>query len=43
MTVWFTLGTVSGITSGLTTAPLDRLTLGGIPPSGHRLGWASHQ
>src|SRR5262249_34967492 len=43
MTVWFTLGTVSGITSGVTTAPLDRLTFGGIPPSGHRLRWALHQ
>ncbi len=42
-TLWFTFGTVSGSVPGVTTAPLDNRTEGGIPPSGQRPGLSSHQ
>src|SRR5262249_37900906 len=42
-TVCNTLGTMSGLTVGVTTAPLESVTLAGIPPSGHRPGWSLHQ
>jgi len=38
-----TPGTVSGLTVGVTTVPLDRVTWEGIPPSGHLPGLSSHQ
>jgi hypothetical protein len=42
-TVCDTTGTVSGSVVGVTTTPFDRVTEDGIPPSGHRPGFASHQ
>ena len=42
-TLWFTFGTVSGLVPGVTTAPFDSRTEDGIPPSGQRPGWLSHQ
>ena len=29
-------GTMSGIVPGVTVAPLDKVTVAGIPPPGHR-------
>ena len=42
-TEWLTAGMVSGVTLGFTTVPFDRVTEDGIPPSGQRPGFASHQ
>src|SRR5215467_1764242 len=42
-TVCDTFGTMSGITAGVTTVPSDRVTVDGMPPSGHRPGCSSHQ
>ena len=42
-TEWLTCGMVFGVTLGFTTAPLDRVTYEGIPPSGQRPGLALHQ
>src|SRR5215467_4382621 len=37
------LGTLSGVTPGVTTAPFESLTNDGMPPAGHRPGWFLHQ
>src|SRR5215469_246983 len=42
-TEWVTIGTFSGSSAGFTTAPSDRVTDFGIPPTGHRVRWMSHQ
>src|SRR5881227_2581137 len=36
-------GMVSGSTDGVTTMPSERVTDAGMPPSGQRPAWASHQ
>ena len=42
-TLWLTAGTVSGSSDGLTTVPSDSFTVEGMPPSGQRPGFWSHQ
>src|SRR5215472_9687430 len=42
-TVCDTLGTMSGITLGVTTVPSESVTVDGMPPSGHRPWFWLHQ